>query len=200
MEAALEPYVPARALAPCMDLIRAHGVHLKIVRSRQTRHGDYRRLPGGGHQITVNAMGNPYRFLMTLVHEIAHLVAFERYGHGIKPHGREWKHTFQHLMLPFLRPDIFPDRLLPLLAAHFRNPRASSSTDSALAVALKVYDPGDRPPLVYELPEGCLFRLGNGQVFRKGPRQIKRYRCMEVATGKLYLFQPHAEVELLSET
>lgn len=199
MEKVLEPYVPPSALQPSMALIRAHGVHLKIVRSRQTRHGDYRRLPGGGHQITVNAMGNPYRFLITLVHEIAHLVAFERFGHGIKPHGMEWKRTFQHLMLPFLRPEVFPGRLLPVLAAHFKNPRASSSTDTALALALKAYDPQQAQHLVLDLPQGALFRIGSGKVFQKGMRKIKRYQCVEVATGKLYLFQPHAEVELLSE-
>ena len=47
---------------------------------------------------------NPYRFLMTLVHEVAHLVAFQKYGRAIKPHGKEWKFTFQTLMLPFIRP------------------------------------------------------------------------------------------------
>ena len=146
-------------------------------------------------------MSNRYRFLITLVHEIAHLVAFEQYGRRIKPHGAEWKHTFQRLMLPFLRPEIFPDRLLPVLARHFRNPKASSSTDTALSLALKFYD-ADRPDTchVYEIPEGSLFRLYNGRVFRRGTCQIKRYQCVEVATGKLYLFQPHAEVELLSET
>ena len=201
MNEVLARYLPERAVAPCLELIRSNGVHLKIVRQRVTRHGDYRTLPGGGHQITVNAMSNRYRFLITLVHEIAHLVAFEQYGRRIKPHGAEWKHTFQRLMLPFLRPEIFPDRLLPVLARHFRNPKASSSTDTALSLALKFYD-ADRPDTchVYEIPEGSLFRLYNGRVFRRGTCQIKRYQCVEVATGKLYLFQPHAEVELLSET
>ena len=201
MDDVLKRYLPERSVAPCLALIRSSGVHLKIVSRRHTRHGDYRPLPGGGHQITVNASRNPYRFLLTLIHEIAHLLAFERFGRHIKPHGVEWKATFRDLMLPFLRPDIFPERLLPYLARHFKNPKASSSTDSALALALKSYDPdAEDQQYVYQLPEGAVFRLYNGKEFRKGPRQIKRYRCMEVATGKLYLFQPHAEVELVSET
>lgn len=201
MDHVLKQYLPERSVAPCLALIRSCGVHLKIVRSRRTRHGDYRRLPEGGHQITVNATENRYRFLITLIHEIAHLVAFERYGRQIKPHGREWKLTFRELMLPLLRPEIFPDRLLPLLARHFKNPRASSSTDSALALALKVYDAGNElQHYVFQLPEGSMFRLYNGKVFRKGPRKVKRYQCVEVKTGKLYLFQPQAEVELLSES
>lgn len=201
MSEVLTKYLPDRALSPCMELIRSNGVHLKIVRERETRHGDYRRLPGGGHMITVNAMPNRYRFLITLVHEIAHLVAFESFGRHIKPHGSEWKHTFQRLMLPFLCPEIFPERLLPYLAHHFKNPKASSSTDTALALALKFYDNKDTTSsFVYQIPDGSLFRLNNGRIFRKGPCQIKRYRCVEVNTGKLYLFQPHAEVELLSES
>ena len=200
MNEVLARYLPERAVNPYLELIQSNGVHLKIVRQRITRHGDYRRLPSGGHQITVNAMSNRYRFLITLVHEVAHLVAFEKYGRRIKPHGAEWKHTFQRLMLPMLRPEIFPDRLLPVLARHFKNPKASSSTDTALSLALKFYDAREPEGChVYEIPEGSLFRLYNGRIFRKGPCQIKRYQCIEVATGKLYLFQPHAEVELLAE-
>jgi hypothetical protein len=151
--------------------------------------------------ITVNAMSNKYRFLITLIHECAHLVAFETYGRRIKPHGREWKYTFQQMMLPFLRPEVFPTQLLPLLARHFKNPKASSSTDSALALALREFDSIARDNhYVYELPEGSMFRMYNGRIFKKGPKKIKRYQCVEVATGKLYLFQPQAEVEWLGKS
>lgn len=200
MDPVLSRYLPERAVSDCLQLIRLHGVHLKVVRQRATRHGDYRRLPDGRHQITVNASSNPYRFLITLIHEIAHLVAFQQYGTRIKPHGREWKGTFQKLMLPFLRPEIFPDRMLPVLAHHFRNPRASSSTDTALSLALAAYDEKDGSlNYIYQVPEGGTFRWNNGRIFLRGARQRKRYQCMEVATGKLYLFQPHAQVELIKE-
>ena len=199
MDNILEKYLPERAVASCLELVRETGVHLKIVNERVTRHGDYRRMPDGRHQITVNATLNKYRFLLTLVHEIAHLLAFEKYGRGIKPHGKEWKYTFQHLMLPFIRPEIFPPKLLPLLAKHFRNPKASSSTDAQLSVALKSFDEqhSDKS-YVFELPLGCIFRLYNGKLYKKGNRRIKRYECIEVATGKTYLFQPNAEVELMN--
>lgn len=123
MQEILLKYLPEHAVHPCFELIKANHVHLKIVNERQTRHGDYRRRPDGSHQITVNASLNKYRFLITLIHEIAHLVAFEKYGRTILPHGAEWKHTFQRLMIPFIRPEIFPHNLLPLLARHFKNPR-----------------------------------------------------------------------------
>ena len=197
MDSVLMKYLPEAAIAPCMTLIKTYGVHLKVVRSRVTRHGDYRILPGGGHQITVNATENKYRFLITLVHEIAHLVAFERFGRHIKPHGKEWKRSFQQLMLPFLRPDVFPSILLPVLARHFKNPKASSGTDHELSIALMRFDAPNCKTCVFELPAGSIFRLYNGRQFRKGPRRVKRYECVEVETGRIYLFQPNAEVEWL---
>ncbi|MGW9687282.1 SprT-like domain-containing protein [Flagellimonas sp. 2504JD1-5] len=198
MNTTLQKYLPERAVEPCFELIKTHGVHLKIVNHRVTRHGDYRRLPNGLHQITVNASLNKYRFLITLVHEIAHLVAFEKYGRRIKPHGLEWKRTFQHLMVPFIRPEVFPSQLLPVIAHHFKNPKASSSTDARLSIALKTFDDEVRKnSYVYELPEGCTFRLYNGKLFKKGKKRVKRYECVELNSGRLYLFQPNAEVELI---
>ncbi|MDX1364232.1 MAG: SprT-like domain-containing protein [Arenibacter latericius] len=198
MRETMEKYIPERAVGLCLQLIKDNHVNLKIVNERVTRHGDYRKLPNGSHIITVNVNLNKYRFLITLVHEIAHLVAFEKYGRAIKPHGVEWKRTFQMLMLPFLRPEIFPSNLLPFLANHFKNPRASSDTDARLSIALKEYDKREEGKnYVFELPHGSIFRIYNGKLFQKRNRRVKRYECVEVATGKLYLFQPNAEVELI---
>lgn len=197
MDKVLANYIPQNAVAPVFELIKQHQVHLKIVNERVTRHGDYRKLPSGQHQITVNANLNPYRFLITLLHEIAHLVAFNNYGRAIKPHGREWKQSFQAIMLPFIRPEIFPKQLLPLLAIHFKNPKATSDTDAKLSLALKQYDPPNDKNYIFEIPYGALFRLYNGKVFKRGNKRIKRYECLEVATGRTYLFNPNAEVEFI---
>tara|TARA_R110002051_G_scaffold94647_2_gene164523 strand:- start:953 stop:1555 length:603 start_codon:yes stop_codon:yes gene_type:complete len=200
MRLTLEKYLPERAIEPCIDLIKENSVNLKIVNQRITRHGDYRRLPNGSHKITVNASLNKYRFLITLVHEIAHLVAFEKFGRKIKPHGLEWKRTFQILMLPFIHPEVFPSKVLPLIANHFRNPSASSDTDAKLSLALKQFDEQVKESFyVFELPIGSLFRIHNGRIFKKGNKKVKRYECAEIATGRTYLFQPNAEVELLKD-
>ncbi|MGB5553395.1 MAG: SprT-like domain-containing protein [Flavobacteriaceae bacterium] len=199
MDRTLKKYLPERAVDPCIDLIKLTGVHLKIVNQRVTRHGDYRKMPSGLHQITVNATLNKYRFLITLVHEIAHLVAFEKYGRHIKPHGLEWKKTFQYLMLPFIRPEVFPSKVLPVLARHFKNPKASSDTDAVLSMVLKQFDiQHPDKSYVFEVPHGSIFRLYNGKHFRKGNKRVKRYECVEVGSGKVYLFQPNAEVEIVN--
>jgi len=194
----LARYIPEHAVKPVFELIVANQVHLKIVNERQTRHGDYRRGHTGKHEITVNASLNKYRFLMTLIHEIAHLVAFEKFGRNIKPHGDEWKFTFQRLMVPFIRPEIFPGHLLPLLARHFKNPSASSDTDTTLSLALKQYDAGNDKNYVFEIPYGSVFRIKNGKIFKKLAVRTKRFECIEISSGKTYLFNPNAEVELIN--
>ncbi len=197
MNETLLKYIPEHAVVPVFELIKMNSVHLKIVNERQTRHGDYRKGLNGKHEITVNGSLNKYKFLITLVHEISHLVAFEKFGRNIKPHGEEWKYSFQRLMIPFIRPEIFPQNLLPLLAKHFKNPKASSDTDAKLALALKQYDQQNDKNYIFEIPNGSVFRISNGKIFKKNALRVKRYECIEISSGRTYLFNPNAEVEVL---
>ncbi|HSN48997.1 MAG TPA: SprT-like domain-containing protein, partial [Flavobacterium sp.] len=197
MSETLSKYIPEHAVKPVFELIVVNQVHLKIVNERVTRHGDYRKGLNGKHEITVNSSLNKYKFLITLVHEISHLVAFEKFGRNIKPHGHEWKYSFQRLMIPFIRPEIFPGHLLPLLARHFKNPSASSDTDATLSLALKQFDVQNDKNYIFAVPYGSIFRIHNGKIFKKGALRIKRYECVEVRSGRTYLFNPNAEVEML---
>ena len=199
MNDTLSKYIPEHAVKPVFELIVTNQVHLKIVNERVTRHGDYRKGLSGKHEITVNASLNKYRFLITLIHEISHLVAFEKFGRNTKPHGNEWKYSFQIMMVPFIRPEIFPSNLLPLLARHFKNPSASSDTDATLALALKQYDAQNDKNYIFEIPYGCVFRIPNGKIFKKIALRVKRYECIEVNSGRIYLFNPNAEVEVLTK-
>lgn len=197
MQEILYKYIPKEAVESVKELLALHRVQLKVVKERVTLHGDYRKLKNGRHQITINSNLNSYRFLITMIHEIAHLVVFMEEGRRVKPHGKEWKHIFRLLMLPFIRPEIFPNDLLPLVALHFKNPRASSDTDVKLSLALKRYDTANDKNYIFEIPFGGLFKLYNGKVFKRGNKRVKRYECLELKTGKLYLFNPNAEVEYL---
>ncbi|WP_282123713.1 SprT-like domain-containing protein [Algibacter mikhailovii] len=197
MQSSLRNYLPPSAIIQVSKLLEDDNLQVKIKKERKTRHGDYRRLPNGKHQITINSNLNPYRFLITLVHEVAHYESYRVYGMLIKPHGIEWKRTFQHLMLSFLNPDIFPNELLPLLAKHFKNPTASSDTDVKLSLALKQFDQPNNKIFVFEVPFGHFFKLYNGKIYKMGNKRVKRYKCVEIKTGRLYLFNPNVEVELL---
>ena len=198
MQNQLQNYIPVSAVAQVLNLLEHDNLLVKVKKERKTRHGDYMRLPNGKHQITINSSLNRYRFLITIIHEIAHFEAYKTYGKFIKPHGIEWKHTFQHLMLPFLNPEIFPMDLLPLLAKHFKNPKASSDTDLQLALSLKQFDEPNGRTYIFEVPLGSDFKLYNGKIFKRGKKRVKRFECVEIKTGRLYLFNPNAEVELLN--
>jgi len=182
-------FIPLAAQDKVNDLLNHEPVLVKVVKKRRTKHGDFRKLPSGKIQITVNENENPFRFLITLLHEIAHHIAFQEYGFRIAPHGREWKNTFNSIAQPFLL----------LFQHHLKNPKASSDTDIQLSLALKSFDPSTHKKAIFELPVMAKFKLDNGRVFQKGRKQRKRYLCTELSSGKSYLFQPTAEVDQMEE-
>lgn len=186
--------IPPVASPLLASIVEQYAVEFLVKNKRKTKHGDYRRLANGRHLITLNRSENPQRFLITLIHELAHLVAFKNYGARIKPHGLEWKSTYKTLMLPFLQPTIFPEPILGVLARHMKNPKATTDSDFQLVMALKTIEKTSAS-YVFELPEGAVFKLYNGKIFTKGPKMRTRYECIERATQRRYRISPHAEVE-----
>ncbi len=192
-------FTPVAAHEKIKVLLGDYPIEIKVVAKRKTKHGDFRQLPSGLVRISLNEHENPYRFLITLLHEVAHHVAFLKHGFRIQAHGKEWKNCFRLLSLPFLETEIFPQPLLSVFAQHLKNPKASSDTDQQLGLALRVFDPPTHKKAIFELPLGIYFSLDNGRVFQKGAQRRKRFECYEVKTGKTYLFQPNAEVNLIEE-
>ncbi len=197
MKQQIEHYLSEETVAAIRPLLVQYGLLLKIKNPRKTRHGDYRQLPNGLCQITINASLNQYAFLLTLIHEISHHVAYLTFGRRILPHGKEWKRTFNNIAQPFLREPFFDHALIPILKKHFLNPKASSDTDAVLALALKQFDPPNDKNYIFELSIGALFKIPNGRIFRRGHQRVKRYECVETISGRTYLFSPNAEVELI---
>ena len=192
-------YVPIEFASMLADLLIGTNVKFKVVRGRKTKLGDFRYgsdLPKP--IITVNGDLNPYAFLITALHEFAHYHTYLNYNNRVQPHGEEWKYSFQILMVPFIRPEIFPSHLLPLLARHFKNPTASSDTDATLSLALKQFDEQNDKNYIFEIPYGSVFRISNGKIFKKIAQRVKRFECVEINSGRTYLFNPNAEVELLN--
>jgi|TARA_B100000768_G_scaffold91287_1_gene85447 hypothetical protein len=185
-------YIPENAINLVQSLIEYHRINLKIVNQRQTKHGDFRQLANGKFQITINNNLNPFQFLLTLIHEIAHHTTFEKYGR-IRPHGKEWKQQFQYLMLPFLNPTIFPDHMLTPLAHYLKNPKASTDSDVKLSLALKGNTAENGKNFVFELPTNCTFIFKN-KMYRKGKKRKTRIECIQLTTNRLYLFNQNAEV------
>lgn len=197
MTEALKKYIPIQSINLVIELLKEYPCKLKIVNNRKTKHGDFRKLNSGQFQITVNNDLNQYRFLLTLIHEIAHLVTYQNYGR-VKPHGIEWKHHFQHLMLPFVNPEIYPSELLPVLAAFLKNPRASTDADIRLSLALKQFDNKNGNSFIFEIPFKRRF-IHNKRIFERGNKRRTRFECIEIKTKRKFLFHQNAEVLLLDE-
>ena len=188
----LSTYIPKEASVQINKWLKKYNCHLKISKPRQTKLGDYRCPQNGkGHIISINNNLNPYAFLITLTHEIAHMMVWEKYQNEVLPHGREWKEIFQKLMLNFL--PLFPDDILTPLAKHLKNPKASSSYDTALTTALRNYNPY-QIITISDIPFGSTFSIPNGQRFIKLKKLRKRYQCRAELNNRLYLFDPLAEV------
>ncbi|MDE3250547.1 MAG: SprT-like domain-containing protein, partial [Bacteroidota bacterium] len=175
----LSNYIPAPAAPGVLSMLHHYKVHLTITRERKSVLGDYRHAHGREtHRISVNGNLNRYAFLITLVHELAHLVTFMQFGHRVAAHGKEWKQVYKMLLVDFLRTDIFPDDVLASLNASLHNLPASSCADEGLMRVLRRYDkkePGMM--LVEEIPEGSLFSLDDGTIFSRGKKLRKRFQC-----------------------
>ncbi|MDB5196119.1 MAG: hypothetical protein JWP88_489 [Flaviaesturariibacter sp.] len=194
---ALQDFLPPNTYEPVSEYLQHYKVHLTVARERKSILGDYRhRIGSQAHRISVNGNLNPYSFLITLLHELAHLLTFEHYGNRVQAHGAEWKKIFGQLLAQFVQQAVFPEDIKTALLRSLTNPAASSCADETLLRTLKTYDKV-QSHLVYidAIPEGGLFKTTDGRIFQRGPKMRKRYKGVEVATGRLYLFSPVYEVE-----
>jgi hypothetical protein len=126
-------------------------------------------------------------FLLTYIHEVAHLRVHVQYGNRVDPHGEEWKLKFQQLMYPVLAQGVFPENISTELERHMTNPKASSFTDTSLTKVLRSYDKhADQYATLSEIPEGSVFNF-QGRFFKKGKIKRTRVLCHEVKTKRHYL-------------
>ncbi len=187
-------FLPEAAREKCASLITNNNVHIKVVRQRKTKHGDFRVQRGKPVTITLNAMENPYRFLLTFLHEWAHYVVFFNHKRSQKPHGIAWQKSFQDVTFPFLTVDFFPEPLLKPLQKHMQNPKATFAADTSLMLALRKFDPPNNKKCIFELEQGALFSVSDGRVFQKENKRRTRFLCTCTQTKKQYLFPPFVEV------
>lgn len=195
----LQSYLPAGSFEEVLYYLQHYKVHLTISRRRESVLGDYRHaMADKAHRISVNGNLNKYAFLITLLHELAHLFTYEQFGHRVQAHGREWKNEFGKILARFLLKKIFPADIERALINSLQNPAASSCGDEKLLRVLHRYDEKkEGVHLVEQIPQGALFIIKGGRIFKKGEKIRKRYKCTEVKTGKLYLFSAMYEVNIL---
>lgn len=196
----LEQFLPSAAFPYVLHFIREHPHHLKVARDRKTVNGDYRppsaQFPG--HRISVNGSLNPYSFLITLLHEFAHLLTYKKYGGRVDAHGSEWKNAFKDVLRDYLNKAIFPDDIETALLRSLNNLKATTCSDPGLYLALSAYDEVDgQQQHIEQLPVASNFRLDDGRVFKILKKRRTRYECQDLRSGQRYLFHRFARVEAL---
>jgi len=187
-------YLPDQSHAYVTFIVNKYPAHIHIANQRTTKLGDFRpSMDGGLHRISINYNLNSYSFLITLIHEFAHLLNWNLYKNKVKPHGQEWKRVFSDLMQPLLSEVVFPPPILTELKAYMKNPAASSCTDRNLILALRAFDKEQKHYLCDLKPE-AVFRINSGKTFIKKEKRRKYYTCIELHSGKKYLVNELAEV------
>ncbi len=188
-------YVPADTVDDCIEWIRTHRITVRIKKSRQSKYGDYHPPQRGeNHKITINHDLNPYAFLITFTHEVAHLLCYNRYGNRTLPHGEEWKREFKNLLIPLLYKNVFPADVKHAVIRYLKDPAASSCTDLHLLKTLNKYNPVKEGWMHLEdLEEGSTFQTATGKIFRKGKQLRKNFECFDEKNHK-YFVHPLMEV------
>jgi hypothetical protein len=192
----LSDYLPENTFEAVVIYLNEFKVHLTVAKNRASVLGDYRhKTDAKYHRISVNGNLNQYAFLITLLHELAHLLTYENFGRRVSAHGREWKSIYGKLLAQFIEKKIFPQDIENELLRILHNPGASTCAEEGLQRILYRYDEKKNGHLLIEqISEGAIFSITGGRRFVKGAKRRKRYICKEIETGKSFLFSGIYEV------
>lgn len=193
--ALLEKHLPNHCLPHLRKWFGDYSIHIKITRGRNSKLGDYRKMPDHSHQITINSTLQPQLFFFVLTHELAHLLAFENYGHRISPHGAEWKHTFRIMLLESLA--VYEEDLKPIILKFLKSPKANFMSSPDLVKYFHIEDYEDESSYIedLEIMDQFIYRK---QIYIINEKRKKNYLCTQLDTGKKYIFKPLARVEKTS--
>ena len=188
----VDKYLPKASIELISSWLKKYQCELEIKKPRKSKLGDYQFCQKlKQHKISINQDLNKYAFLLTITHEIAHMMAWDKYQNTILPHGKEWKDIFKNLMLNFLF--IFPNEITKRLANHLKNPKSSTCYDFELSKSLRKFDNEIKKTIV-DVPIGSCFKISNGKKFIKLKKLRKRYQCKSMDNNQLYIFNPLAEI------
>ncbi len=198
---ALANYLPDNTFEPIIQYIHHYKVHLTVTKKRKSVLGDYRHsgMLGDNHRISINGNLNKYEFLITLLHELAHLLTYEQYKNRVEPHGKEWKANYSRLLIDFVQRKVFPQDIEQALQKSILNPAATANGETELMLVLRSYNATQKVGFVSisSLPDEAVFTTEDGRVFKKIGLRRKRFQCLEINTGRHYIFSALSEVKPL---
>lgn len=189
----LEKYLPVGSMPFLKQWFGGYALHIKITRGRVSKLGDYRKLPDGSHQISINHNLAPELFFFVLTHELAHLISFEEnLPKRISAHGAEWKHCFRSMLLESL--SVYTPELQTILKEFCRNPKANFMASPDLVKYFHVDEPNDKHVFIESLQAGNYF-IYRDQAYIVEAKRKMNYLCKNLVNNKKYIFRPLARVK-----
>lgn len=188
----LDQYLPAGTHPFLKKWFADYFIHIKITKNRNSKLGDYRRLPDNSHQITINSTLDKQLFFFVLTHELAHLIAFENFSFRISAHGKEWKNTFREMLLESI--DVYTSDLKPIILSFSKSPKANFMASPELVRYFHIEDHEDNFIFVEDLLINDNFHY-KGDYYKILEKKKKLYLCINLENSKKYLFRPLAKVE-----
>jgi SprT protein len=191
----LQKHLPDHKASLILGYLQANKCFLKITKPRKTKRGDFRH-NGRDLSISVNHDNNSYRFLFTLVHEMAHLKTFVAYKNTVLPHGVEWKKNFKELFYELKMDEVFgkDEIILKVIRKELENPKACSGVNLDVEKAFTLYDE-IRGIYLDEVAVGQRFNFRSG-VYEKLETRRSRVLCLNVVNQKKYTINKAALVQL----
>lgn len=191
----LEKYLPNYSLPYLKEWFGDYSIHIKITRGRNSKLGDYRKMPDKSHQITLNSTLQPQLFFFVLTHELAHLLAFENFGNRISPHGVEWKNTFSKMLSESI--SVYDEDLKPIILKFLKSPKANFMASPDLVRYFHIEDYEDESSYIEDLEIKDQFTYRK-QIYIIEEKRKKNYLCTQLETDKKYIFKPLARVEKIN--
>jgi SprT protein len=191
----LEKHLPTYKASQIIQYLAESKCVLKITKPRKTKRGDFRQ-SGNNLSISVNHDTNSFRFLFTLIHEIAHLKTYLDYGNRIRPHGDEWKRNFEELFYHFQMEDEFgkDEAMLLVIKNELKSPKACSGVNLAVEKAFTPYD-AISGTYLDELLHGENFEF-RGHRYQKLESRRTRVMCLNLTNNRKYTINKAALVEV----
>jgi hypothetical protein len=199
----LAAYLPEGSFEHVVEYLHKYKVHLTVTKQRKSVLGDYRHAGGmGNHRISINGNLNKYEFLITLLHELAHMLTYEQFRNKVEAHGKEWKLAYSQLLIVFVQFKVFTPDIEKALKKSIANPAATANGETELLMVLRQFDPEKKEgySIVNLLAEGALFQTENGKIFRRGAVRRKRIQCTEIKTNLQYIFSPIVLVKIIEDS
>ena len=190
----LENHLPSKKAVAIIDYSAHHNCILRITRPRKTKRGDFRQL-GIKQSITINQDSNSFRFLFTLIHELAHLETFIQHNNQVKPHGVEWKSNFKKLYDYFEMDEEFSvdNYILQAVKSELKNPKACSGVNVNLERAFAIYD-CVQGVLLDQLPTGDFFMFRENK-YKKLETRRTRVVCLNITNNRKYTINRAVKIQ-----